>query len=68
MSKRKFWNKGKFSYKGTVIIFTSDFLIATLGVKRQWNVFNVYGKYSFEPKVLYPTKLLSNVKMYYKYF
>ncbi|XP_053414823.1 type 2 phosphatidylinositol 4,5-bisphosphate 4-phosphatase isoform X1 [Nycticebus coucang] len=46
------------TYKGTKIRLTSDFSLATLNARRQWNnIYRILKENNFEPRIIYPAKL-----------
>lgn len=62
--RRKKQEKNNSLYKGTTIRLLVDFLAVSLQVRRQWdNIFKVLKERNCQPKILYPAKLFSELKL-----
>lgn len=62
--KRKKQEKINSLYKGTTIRHLVDFSAVTLQVRREWdNIFKVLKERNCQPRILYPAKLFSELKI-----
>jgi hypothetical protein len=54
--------KKQITYKGKLIKITADFSMETLKARRAWSeVFQALNKNNFNPRVVYPEKLLFKI-------